>query len=391
MKDFFEAHCWAEVDLDALKNNYRLIQELAGDAAVCAIVKADAYGHGDVVIAQTLAKTGVKWFGVSCFAEAMRLRTAGIEQPILILGMTQPDFAAALAENRITQSLFNLDYAKALAAAAQEAGVTVECHLKVDTGMARIGFDARADFDEAVQSLIACSGLDSLKVTGIFTHFAVADSHRPEHEAYTDMQHALFCKAVDCVSGVHPLYVVHCCNSAALVTHPEWSEDMVRAGIILYGHDPSADVHLEGLKPVMSLKSVVSNVKMLQPGESVSYGCEFTADREMRVATLCCGYADGYSLRFTNQGVVSIHGKPAPVIGRVCMDQMMVDASAIPEVTVGDEAVVLGDPPADSFLTGSAKIGTIPYDILCVINRRVPRVYKENGEVVRFLNYLTET
>ena len=391
MKDFFEAHCWAEVDLDALKQNYRLIQDLAGDAAVCAIVKADAYGHGDVVIAQTLAKAGVSWFGVSCFAEAMRLRAVGITQPILILGMTQPDFAAALAENNITQSLFNLDYAKALAAAAGEAGVTVECHLKVDTGMARIGFDARADFEAAVQSLIACCELDSLKVTGLFTHFAVADSCEPEHEAYTAMQHDLFLRAVERVSAEHPLDVVHCCNSAALVTHPEWSEDLVRAGIILYGHDPSSDVHLEGLKPVMTLKSVVSNVKMLQPGESVSYGCRFTADREMRVATLCCGYADGYSLRFTNQGVVSIHGKPAPVIGRVCMDQMMVDASAIPEVTVGDEAVVLGDSPADSFLTGSAKIGTIPYEILCVINRRVPRVYKENGEVVRFLNYLTET
>lgn len=388
MTTAFDAHCWAEIDLDALVHNFRLIQEKAAPAAVCAVVKADAYGHGDGMISRTLAEAGAAWFAVSSLAEARRLRRGGIEQPILILGMTRPECAGALAAEGVTQAVYSLEYARALSRAAEAAGVTVEGHLKIDTGMGRIGFGACRDFEGAVSGLLECRGMKGLSVTGAFQHFSVADSLTEDDRRYTEGQYALFRRVVQRLEAAGPLKTVHCSNSAGLTAHPEWSCDLVRAGVILYGQDPSAEVAFPGLRPVMALKTVVSQVKDLAPGDCVGYGRTYTADRALRAASVCCGYADGYPRCLSNLGVASIHGKPAPVIGRVSMDQIVLDVSAVPGVSAGDEATLLGAAPADGFAQAAEKAGTISYELLCAVSRRVPRVYLRGDEIVEMLDYL---
>ena len=393
MEPTFEKHCWAEIDLDALRHNYEKICRNAGGVPVCAVVKADAYGHGDVAVARTLARCGAGWFAVSCLSEAMRLRLAGIRGEILILGYTDPSQARRLAKHNITQTVFSLEYARALADQTQKKGKpprVVKCHLKVDTGMGRIGFAARDDLDKAVEEMDRCFEIKGLKVTGLFQHFAVADSEDPADQAYTDHQQELFLQVLQRLEdkGRH-IKTAHCCNSAGQLTHPEWGLNLMRAGIILYGEDPSDQVRCEGLEPVMALKATVSQVKELAPGDSVSYGRAFTASRPMRVATLCCGYADGYPRLLSGKGVVSIHGQAAPVLGRVCMDQMIVDVTHIPETKMGDEACILGgNGPQDSFCAAADKIGTISYELLCGVSRRVPRIYRENGKIVNVADYL---
>lgn len=388
MNTAFDAHCWAEIDLDALARNFRLIREKAAPAAVCAVVKADAYGHGDRMVARTLAEAGAAWFAVSSLAEARHLRRSGVEQPILILGMTRPECARALAKEHITQAIYSLEYARALSRAAEAAGVTVEGHLKIDTGMGRIGFGACRDFEGTVSGLLECRRMKGLAVTGAFQHFSVADSLSEDDRRYTEGQYALFRRVVERLEAAGPLKTIHCSNSAGLTVHPEWSCDMVRAGIILYGQDPGGEAAFPGLRPVMELKTVVSQVKDLAPGDCVGYGRAYTADRTLRAATVCCGYADGYPRCLSNLGVASIHGKPAPVIGRVSMDQIVLDASAVPEVSAGDEATLWGAAPADGFAQAAEKAGTISYELLCAVARRVPRVYLRGGEVVEILDYL---
>lgn len=388
----FEKHCWAEIDLDALRHNYRLIARLAGPAKVCAVLKADAYGHGDVMAAQVLAQEGAEWFAVSNLSEALHLRRAGLEQPILILGHTDPAQAGVLHRQRIIQTVYSPEYARALSEAAVAARCTVQVHWKVDTGMGRIGFGARADREEAVRQLAACWQLPGLEAGGMFQHFPAADSTDPADVAFTKEQHALFCQVREELRARGlDTGLSHCCNSAGLLTHPDWGMDLVRAGIILYGIDPSDQVGLPGLRPVLQLKATVSQVKELRPGETVSYGRTFTARAPMRVATLCAGYADGYPRLLSGRGRVCLHGQAAPVLGRVCMDQMVVDVTAIPGVQSGDEAVLFGaEGPGDTVCTVAEKAGTIPYEILCGVTRRVPRVYREQGRVVEIADFLTQ-
>ena len=389
----FEKHCWAEVDLDALAHNFRLLQQHAGSAAVCAVVKAGAYGHGDGIVCRTLADAGAKWFAVSCLAEALHLRSGGVTGEILILGHTDPACAATLACHRLTQAVFSPEYAQALSSAALEASARVRCHLKIDTGMGRLGFIARCEEDipACLDQLEACFGLEGLEITGMFQHFAVADSHAAADVEYTNRQHSLFVQVKESLEARgHKLRTVHCCNSAALVEHPEWGMDLVRPGIVLYGCDPSDEVHLDGLRPVLTLKTVVSQVKELLPGQALSYGLQFTADAPRKVATLCVGYADGYPRLLSGKGVCSIGGYAAPVLGRVCMDQMMVDVTGLDDVKEGDEAVVFGGPGADSLNDVANKVGSIPYEIMCGLALRVPRVYLREGRCAAVADYLKQ-
>ena len=351
-----EKHCWAEIDLTALRSNFEYIHRAVG-GDICAVVKADAYGHGDTTIAHALQQAGAAAFAVSSLGEGRHLRRSGITKPILILGFADPSYAAVLAENDIATACFSTEYAQALSAAAVKAGVQAKVHLKIDTGMGRIGFAVRSGFDETIHELEALYTLPGLDICGVFQHFAVADSNTPADTAYTDEQYALFARVVARLQADgFATGTVHCANSAAQLRHPEWRHDMTRAGIILYGLDPSDDVRFPALQPVMSLKCVVTFVKDLQPGQSVSYGRTFTAERPMRVATVCVGYADGYPRRLSGGlGVMNIHGHAAPVVGRVCMDQTMLDVTDIPDVKMGDEVTVFGPGGGDTADTIAAK------------------------------------
>ena len=387
-----EKHCWAEIDLTALRSNFEYIHRAVG-GDICAVVKADAYGHGDTTIAHALQQAGAAAFAVSSLGEGRHLRRSGITKPILILGYADPAYAAVLADNELATACFSTEYARALSAAAVQAGVKVKVHLKIDTGMGRIGFAVRSGFEETIRELEALYTLPGLDICGVFQHFAVADSVAPDDVDYTDEQHALFARVVARLQADgFATGTVHCANSAAQLRHPEWRHDMTRAGIILYGLDPSDDVRFPALQPIMSLKCVVTFVKDLQPGQSVSYGRTFTAERPMRVATVCVGYADGYPRRLSGGlGVMNIHGHAAPVVGRVCMDQTMLDVTDIPDVRMGDEVTVFGPGGGDTADTIAAKTGTINYEILCGLARRVPRVYKENGNICDIWNDLEET
>ncbi len=396
MEPIFEHHTWAEIDLDALVRNFRIIQQKAGSMPLCAVVKADAYGHGAVHCARALAEAGAAGFAVSCLAEAVELRRAGLTLPIVILGHTQPAFAGTLIENDVAQACFSLEYARKLSEAACAAGGRLRVHIKVDTGMGRIGFAVRHDFDGAVAAMLAACRLPGLEAVGLFQHFAVADSTEDGDPAYTAEQQALFCRAYEALRAAgQDFAVVHCDNSAAVMLHPEWpaalpaEKCMARPGIILYGFDPSSEVRFSCFAPVMRLKTVVSQVKTLEPGESTSYGRHFTAGKPTRVATLCAGYADGYPrLLSCGKGVVELHGRPAAVLGNVCMDQMMVDVTDIPGVQEGDEAILWGGAVSDSAESIADKTGTISYEVLCGVSRRVPRIYLSHDAATGVENFL---
>ena len=394
----FEKHVWAEIDLDALRANFRAVQKRAGDLPLCAVVKADSYGHGAVQCARVFAEEGAAWLAVSCLAEALQLRQAGQKLPILILGHVQPEFAAALIEHHITAACYSLPQAKALSAAAVQAGGTVDIHLKADTGMGRIGFPLRTDFAQSIAEMLEVCALPGLHMTGLFQHFAVADDDSTENIAYTEEQYQLFLKAYRALKAAgHEPPLVHCDNSAGVMLHPDWPHGeitapcMARPGIILYGFDPSDEVRFDTFKPVMKLKTVVSMVKELQPGQSTSYGRRFTAETPTKVATLCTGYADGYPrLLSCGKGIVEVHGTPCPVLGRVCMDQLMVDVTAVPDVQEGDEAILWGGRVSDSAEDIARKTDTISYEVLCGVSRRVPRVYLEHGEITDIEDWILE-
>ena len=394
----FEKHVWAEIDLDALRANFRAVKERAGSLPLCAVVKADSYGHGAVQCSRVFAEEGAAWLAVSCLAEAMQLRRAGQTLPILILGHVEPEFAAALIDHHITAACYSLPQAKALSAAAVAAGGQVDIHLKADTGMGRIGFALRTDFDAAIREMLEACALPGLEMTGLFQHFAVADDNSADDIAYTNEQYQLFVRAYKALkaAGQEPP-LVHCDNSAGVMLHPEWPKGeiaascMARPGIILYGFDPSDEVRFGKFRPVMKLKTVVSMVKELQPGQSTSYGRRFTAEKPTKVATLCTGYADGYPRQLScGKGIVEIHGTPCPVLGRVCMDQLMVDVTTLPDVQEGDEAILWGGEVSDSAEDIARKTDTISYEVLCGVSRRVPRVYLEQGRITAVEDWILQ-
>lgn len=392
----FDRHCWAEIDLDALQHNFSLVRQLT-DRPICAVVKADAYGHGDAVVAHTLEKAGAAAFAVSCLAEAVRLRRLHITRPILILGYVDPPKVTALTQYDLTATVHSLEYAQALSDAAAQAHCTVQVHLKVDTGMGRIGFCVRNDFDTALAQLVRCYTLPGLQVTGLYQHFAAADTTLDAGVAYTRDQLALFQKTAAALRAAGcPPGTVHFANSAGILGLGPGGAGLVRAGIILYGLDPSAQTPLPGLHPVMTLKAVVEQVKDLLPGQSVSYGCTYTntTGAPRRVATVTVGYADGYPRRLSGGqggGVMLVRGRPAPVLGRVCMDQTVIDVTGIDGVAMGDEVTVFGPAgqgKADTAETIAAKTDTIGYEIVTGVSLRVPRVYIQSGEIIQFVNYL---
>lgn len=381
MTDRRTTRTWAEIDLDALAHNYRLLRGLAPQAKFLGLVKANAYGHGAVPVAKKLEALGADMLAVACLDEAIELRQAGIVIPILCLGQTPPELAPELLEYDITQTVGDLETGAALSAAAVAAGKTLTIHVKVDTGMGRLGFVYYEDDDEAaleragkeIESLCALPGLEP---EGIFTHFANADGS----EAYTKNQCARIYDVFGELweRGLHQFKIYHCAASAAVLNY-SWTKvymNMIRPGIALYGYVPDPSVKDPGLKPVMTVKSRIAAVRDLPAGAKISYGCTATLERDSQIAVLPMGYGDGYPRVLSNQMDMLIRGIPCPIVGRICMDMCMVDVTGLEDVQPGEAAVVYGP----KLTQRAAKLaGTIPYELLCQLTPRIPRIYLEGG------------
>ena len=370
----------AEIDLDAMTYNLEHIKKnLAPKTQVIAVLKADGYGHGAVPLARRIQKDPEIWgIAVATVEEGEELRNAGITKPILILGYTYQEDYQKIAKLDFRPAVFKLSMAKELSKAALEAGKTLKIHIKIDTGMTRIGY---RDVKKDVPEILAISKLPGLEIEGIFTHFARADEadKTPALVQYEKFQE--FIRALE-QEGLH-IPMKHCSNSAGIIRMQEANLDAVRAGIILYGLYPSKEVEREPvpLKPLMSLRSHIAYIKTVEPGAEISYGGIFTTVRETRVATIPVGYADGYPRGLSNKGSVLIRGKRAPILGRVCMDQFMVDVTDIPESEELDQVTLLGKDGEDCITMEELGelSGRFNYEFACCISKRVPRVYLESG------------
>ncbi len=379
---------WAEINLDNIAHNVREIRKITNSKAeIMGVVKADAYGHGVMEVVRTLLDNGVTRLAVSMLDEAIELRNKGINVPVLVLNYTDPQRVEEIIRNNVIQTIFSHDLAEALSKAAVKLGRTVKIHIKIDTGMTRVGFDPGYS---AVKDTVRIGKLPGIVVEGLFTHFASSDE---SDRSYTNMQFERFmsiCSELGRI-GLH-IPVKHVCNSAGIIEYPSMHLNMVRPGIILYGMYPSVEVKKKiALKPAMSLKANIILVKDVEENTPVSYGRMFTTSRKSRIATLPVGYADGYSRVLSGKGKVIVNGEYAPIVGRICMDQCMVDITDIKEeIKAGDEVVMFGEQNERKISVEDIAgiIGTINYEIVCLIGRRVPRVYIRNGEIINVLNYL---
>lgn len=384
---------WAEVDLDAIAHNVKEIRSnIESRTEIMGIVKADAYGHGVFEIAKTLLENGVTRLAVSMIDEAIQLRKARIKAPILILSYTEPNRASEIVKYDLTQTIFSQELAESISQQAVKAGKKVKIHIKIDTGMSRIGFTSGFS---AVKDVSQISKLPGIIVEGMFTHFSKADE---KDATYTENQFEKFmgiCNELERI-GIH-IPIKHVANSATTLMYPEMQLDMVRPGIILYGLYPSEAVSREKfkLKPAMSLKSNIISLRRLEPGTLVGYGGEYQTKRESIIATIPIGYADGYLRGLGNKARVLIHGSFAPVVGRICMDQCMIDVTDLlidKAITcqIGDEVVLFGTQEGNCIPVEELAdiLGTINYELVCLIGKRIPRVYKKDGKIKKVLNYL---
>ncbi len=367
---------YAKVDLGAIKRNIKnIIDHLGSGPAVCAVVKADAYGHGAVMVSKAALEAGARWLAVAIPEEAEALRDEGIEAPILVLGPASLWQWRKAAELDLRMVVVSMDCIKNALTVFQETGKTMKLHVKVDTGMNRVGIKSPTVLDEVLDAI---QKEDGLVLEGLMTHLAAADE---ADKSYTKMQHERFRFFADSVKkrGFSP--ICHTSNSGAAIDCPELAYDMVRVGIAMYGCYPSDEVDKSiPLTPAMSLHTQISHIKTIEPGDKVSYGCTFTSEEEMRIATLPIGYADGFNRLLSNRGEVLIGGRRARVLGRVCMDQILVDVTHIDGVKLHDDAVCIGRQGGDNITADdvAAWIGTINYEVLCMLSPRVPRLYTED-------------
>ncbi len=389
--DSYTQRAWAQVSLDAIASNLKNIRKITNEnAKIMAVVKADAYGHGFLQIAKTLLENGADAFAVAMFDEAKQLRSRGIDVPILILGNTNRDLCEDLIDYDVMPTVFSYDMAKAMSDAAVKKNMDAKIHIKLDTGMSRIGFLCdEKNADLAIDEIKRIASLPNIEIDGIFTHFACADE--PEKE-YTDMQFERFMSVCDRLQsdGIN-IGKRHVCNSASLVLYPHMHLDMVRPGVILYGLHPSqlTEGKIE-LESAMSLKARVTLVKKIAEKIGVSYGKEYIAEPEMKLATIPIGYADGYSRILAGKAGMIYKGKIFPVVGRICMDQCMIDATNADNINVDDIVTIMGEDGGACISAAdlASYMGTINYEIVCLIGKRMPRVYTSGKSVVRVLNNL---
>jgi len=378
---------WAEIDLDAFEENFRKIKALVRPGTmVTGVIKADAYGHGAVEIGKSLLELGVDRFAVATLSEALQLRKVFKEVPILILGYTPAYAADDVIENNIIQTMYNVDEAGIFSERAEESGKKLKVHIKIDSGMSRLGFQANED---SVDKIMQISKLPNIEIEGMFTHFAVADE---VDKSYTYGQYEKYKFMVDSLKarGLE-IPVKHVSNSAAIMDLPEMNMDMVRAGIILYGLYPSDEVIKEriALRQVMSLKAEISHVKELEAGRGVSYGLKYVTPGKRKIATIPIGYADGYTRMLSGKAEVLVNGEKVPVVGRICMDQCLIDVTGT-DVKIGDEVILFGSDGTNTITIDevASKLGTINYEITCMISKRIPREYTRGGKTVKSVDYL---
>ena len=366
---------WAEIKLSALEYNYNSMRaKLPENCKFVGIVKADAYGHGAVPVARYLEELKCDYLAVACVDEAVELRKAGNQLPILILGATPAEFVDKLIELDITQTISNLSTARQFSHALEKLNKTLKIHIKLETGMGRLGFDVK---NGDVSDVLSVLKLPNFEVEGIFTHFAVSDELIKDD--YTQKQFSIFRETVEKIekeSGTS-FSIKHCANSGAMINYPEMYLNMVRPGLALYGMYPGKETGDISLVPVMELKSRIIAVSDHEQGESISYGCTFTTDKRMRIAVLPIGYADGLHRVLSNKIEVLIHEKRCRQVGRICMDMCMVDVTDVPEVKEGDIATLFGQYGEEMISVNALaeKAETISYEMVCAVSQRVPRVY----------------
>ena len=382
---------YAEIDLDAVLYNMESMHgNIAENTKIMAVIKADGYGHGAVEIAEAIDHLDyVFGYAVATVEEGLILRKHGIEKPILILGYVFPDQYEAMIRAEIRPTVFTAEMAEELSEAAEKTGMDCKIHFAIDTGMGRIGYQVT---EEAADEMTRLAKLPHIMVEGIFTHFAKADEIEKEP---THRQIELFTKMIQMLEerGVK-IPIHHCSNSAGIVEIPEANMDLVRAGITLYGLWPSDEVDKTkiSIKPALSLITHVAYVKELEAGHSISYGGTYTTKETRKIATIPVGYADGYARSLSNKGDVLIHGRRAPICGRVCMDQFMVDVTDIPDVTVGDEVILIGSAGEETITMEEvgAISGRFNYEFVCDLGKRIPRVYVHKGKVVGTKDHFSE-
>lgn len=373
----------AEIDLDAILHNMEQMHCLvASGTKLMAVLKTDGYGHGAIPIARELEKVDyVYGYAVAAEEEALALRADGVKKPVLVLGYTFPDQYETLLQAQITQTIFTLEAARQLSEAAGRLRVTAHIHIKLDTGMGRVGFLVSGKSADEIAQIAA---LPHIMIEGMFTHFAKADE---ADKTSANKQLSQFLHMADMLDarGVH-IPLLHCSNSAGILDLPQANLDIVRAGITLYGLHPSEEVHLErmDMRPALSLKSQVVHVKTLPAGYGISYGATYVTSDVRRIATIPVGYGDGYARSLSNQGEVLIRGRRVPICGRVCMDQFMVDVTDIPGVCVGDTVTLIGTDGAEHITLEELgeRSGRFNYEFACDLGKRIPRVFYRNGRRV---------
>lgn len=378
---------WAEINLDNLAFNIGEVRKLTKkDALVMAVLKANGYGHGAVDIARTFLENGADRLAVAILTEAIELRKYNISEPILILGFTPPNQYKKVVEYNLTQTIYNYDDAKVLSDIAVGLGKSVNIHIKLDSGMGRIGFITNY---ESINEIIKISKLPNIYIEGIFTHFAMADEL---DKSFTIWQYNKFIKAIEELESMGlSIPLKHASNSAGIIDLPEFSLNMVRPGIMIYGYYPSEKVKKKNivLKPAMTLKTKITQIKIVPKGTGISYGQIFVTEQQSKIATIPIGYADGFTRLFTQKVEVLVNGKRAKVVGKICMDQCMIDVTHINDAKLGDDVIIFGSgynsPSADEL---AEKIGTINYEILSMVSRRVPRVYVKDNNIVKIRDYL---
>ena len=379
---------WAEIDTDALAYNLKSIRNKAGsDRRMAAVVKANAYGHGLIPLIKTFKENGADQFAVAALNEALELRKILPEDDILVLGILPPGSEEISVKAGLQHAVSTAEKAEALSEAAQKLHLTAKVHIKLDTGMTRIGFQPD---QESLEEVLAISRLPGIYVEGIFTHFARADE---KDLTWAEKQYERYCDFVEKLESrglVIPCR--HVSNSAAIMELPETYNSMVRPGIILYGIYPSGEMNPLSLdiKPVMSLKTRISHIKVLREDRQVSYGGKYTASAGDRIGTISIGYADGFTRAQSGKAQVLYRGRRVDIIGNICMDQCMIDLRDFPDAAVGDEVVLIGKSGSETITADEVgeRYGTIGYEVVCAVNRRVPRYYFKDGKIIDRVDYL---